>query len=157
MPRHSIGVIPIESSPKALLLHPGVPTFTVAEYRKAHQSGRFGCGSCGELMPPGHGFEYLERDYEPDTVITIQLTHNYYLDNERPEDYVPAAEAPAPIHAILYEEGTRETYVLNGDGRHERLFGIVYREAAAPERPYREIWYPTCEFRTPEEVRDAEA
>ena len=58
-------------------------------------------------------------------------SHNFYLDNERPEDYVPAAEAPAPIHAILYEEGTRETYVLNGDGRHERLFGIVYREAAA--------------------------
>ena len=56
--------------------------------------------------------------------------HNFYLDDERPEDYVPAAEAPAPIHAILYEEGTRETYVLNGDGRHERLFGIVYREAA---------------------------
>ena len=155
MPRHSFGVIPIESGIKALLLHPGVPTFTVSEYRKAYESGRFGCGSCGELMPPGHGFDYMEEEYDPDTKITIQLEHNFYLDNERPEDYVPAAEAPAPIHAILYEEGTRETYVLNGDGRHERLFGIVYREAAAPERPYREIWYPTCDFRDPEEVNDA--
>ena len=155
MPRHSFGVITIESPLRALMLHPGVPTFTVSEYRKTHPSGRFGCGSCGELIPPWHRFEYLEEEYDPDTKITIQLTHNYYLDNERPEDYVPAAEAPAPIHAILYEEGTRETYVLNGDGRHERLFGIVYREAAAPERPYREIWYPTCDFRDPEEVNDA--
>ena len=157
MPRHSIGVIPIESGIRGLMLHPGVPTFTVAEYRKAHDSGRFGCGSCGELMRPGYRFEYLEEEYAPDAEITIQLIHNFYLDDERPEDYVPAAEATAPIHAILYEEGTRETYVLNGDGRHERLFGIVYREAAAPERPYREIWYPTCDFRTLEEVRDAEA
>ncbi len=157
MPKHSFGVIPIESGIKALLLHPGVPTFTVAEYRNTPPSGRFACGGCGELMPPGHGFEYLEEEYEPDTKITIQLTHNYYRDNERPEDYGPAAEAPPPIHAILYEEGTRETYVLNGDGRHERLFGIVYRESAKPERPYREIWYPTYEFRTSEEVGDAEA
>ena len=155
MPKHSIGVITIESSLRALMLHPGVPTFTVSEYRKAHPSGRFGCGSCGEPISPWHRFEYLEEKYEPDTEITIQLMHNFYLDDERPEDYVPAAEAPAPIHAILYEEGTRETYVLNGDGRHERLFGIVYREAAAPERPYREIWYPTCDFRDPEEVHDA--
>ena len=78
----------------------------------------------------GTGSNTWKKKYEPDTEITIQLMHNFYLDDERPEDYVPAAEAPAPIHAILYEEGTRETYVLNGDGRHERLFGIVYREAA---------------------------
>ena len=111
MPKHSFGVITIESPLRALMLHPGVPTFTVSEYRKAHPSGRFGCGSCGEPIPPWHRFEYLEEEYEPDTKITIQLEHNFYLDNERPEDYVPAAEAPAPIHAILFEEGTRETYV----------------------------------------------
>ena len=111
MPKHSIVVIPIENGPRGSLLHPDVPTFTVSEYRKAHESGRFGCGSCGELMPPRHGFDYMEEEYDPDTEITIQLEHNFYLDNERPEDYVPAAEAPAPIHAILYEEGTRETYV----------------------------------------------
>ena len=106
-------------------------------------------------MRPGHRFAYLDEEYEPDTEITIQLIHNFYLDNERPEDYVPAAEAPAPIHAILYEEGTREIHVRNDVGRHERLFGIVYREAAKPEQPYREIWYPTCDIRDLEEVNDA--
>ena len=47
---------------------------------------------------------------------------------------------------VLYSDGIRDEYVLRDDGRYERLYGIVYRDARSPERVYREVWYPTGVF-----------
>ena len=53
---------------------------------------------------------------------------------------------------MLYTDGVREEYILHDDGRYELLHGIVYRDARAPERVYREVWYPTGVFTNGEEV-----
>lgn len=138
-------------------LHPDVPTYTLAEFREAHPSGAIRCGSCGEPQSTRDGFKHMDREYGPDTLITVTLTHNHYLDDACPEDTAPTGVAPATTHVLVFEEGVRERYVDAGEDREERLFGLVYREVAAPERPYRDVWYPTGDYRAPVEVRDGEA
>ena len=138
-------------------LHPRVPTYTLAEFREAHPSGAIRCGSCGEPQSTRDGFKHMDREHGPDTLITVTLTHNHYTDDVNAADVAPDAETPTTTHVLVFEDDPCERYVSDGDHREERLFGIVYREVAAPERPYRDDWYPTGDFRAPLEVQDGEA
>ena len=158
MYRHDIGPAVVgakyELSP---WFHPGVPTYTLAEFREAHPSGVIRCGSCGEPQSTRLGFKHMDRKHGPDTLITVILTHNHYRHETGPEDVSPAPSPPPTVHVIQYEEGACERYVDAGGNREERLFGLVYRDVSAPERPYREVWYPTGEFRAALESRHGEA
>ena len=106
------------------------------------------------------------RKWGPDTVVMIELSHDYFpfVEDES------AGERQTPARAlVLYADGVREEYVLNADGGYELLYGTVYRDAAsltksasatksaAPECVYREVWCPTAVFRAPEEVHNAQA
>lgn len=135
-------------------LHPDVPTYTLAEFRKAHPSGVVRCGTCGEPQSTRRGFKHMDREYGPDTLITVTLIHNHYFVDPG-EDRTSAA--PDTIHVLLYEDDACERYVLDASSREERLFGLIYREVAAPDRPYQDDWYPTGEFRAPVEAQDGEA
>ena len=138
-------------------LHPKVPTYTLAEFREAHPSGVVRCGSCGEPQSTRDGFKHMDREYGPDTLITVTLTHNHYLNDAGPEESAPAGVTPETTHVLVFEKGVCERYVDAGKDLEERLFGLVYREVASPERPYRDVWYPTGDFRASLEVHDGEA
>ena len=103
-----------------------------------------------------NSLDEMERNLGPNAVITVELTHEYMPDVPLAEDDAPSVEQLVTIHTFVYEDGTREECVLNGEGRYEWLHGIVYRDAAAPERVYREVWYPTGVFRDAKDDSDAE-
>ena len=158
MLKHGIGPMVLGDKYKLQpWLHPAVPTYTLAEFRAAHPSGFIRCGSCGEPLSTREGFKHMDREYGPDTLVTVELWHNHYLEDPNPEKPAPTDAPPETKHALVYEVGTRERYVLDGTDREERLFGIIYCEVAAPERPYRDIWYVTGDFRIAMEAKDAQA
>ena len=102
------------------------------------------------------------RKWGPDTVLMIELSHDYFPVDPSLIEQTSARERQTPAQApVLYADGIREEYVLNDDGRYELLCGTVYREAAslvksaAQARVFREVWYPTGVFRAPEEVPNA--
>ncbi|MDE2817209.1 MAG: hypothetical protein OXM03_03540 [Chloroflexota bacterium] len=158
-------LIPTESRGKPVQLH--VPTYTLADFRRAYPTGQFRCGSCGELWPSQEEIDAtrrkfgkdllsaMERRWEPDTVISFALSHEYFPDafyTQDPaltEDEQALAECP-----VLYTDGIRDEYVLNDDGRYEWLYGFVFRDARSPEGVYREVWYPTAVFRAAGEIED---
>ena len=167
---HRIAIVPIlpaESGGKAVEFH--IPARTVAELRRAYPAGQLRCGSCGHLMPLGD-MSKLERKWGPDTVVMIELSHDYFPVDPSRVEQASTGERQTPAQSlVLYSDGIREEYVPNGDGRYELLYGTVYRDAAsltksaslmksaAPARVYREVWYPTAVFRAPEEVPNAPA
>ena len=138
-------------------LHPKVPTYTLAEFREAHPSGEVRCGSCGEPQSTRDGFKHMGPRIHPETLITVTLTHNHYNRCCEYRRSCRVAEAPATTHVLVFEDDPCERYVSDGADREERLFGLVYREVASPERPYRDVWYPTGDFRASLEVHDGEA
>lgn len=110
------------------------------------------------------------RGWGSDTVVMIELSHDYFPVDPSLVEQASAGERQTPAQSpVLYSDGVREEYVLNGDGRCELLYGTVYRDAAsltksasatksvAPARVYREVWHPTGVFCNPEEVPNAQA
>lgn len=148
-----------------MFAHPHIPTYPLAAFREAHPSGQIRCGSCGASVQydPSKTVELflkkmpaaLKRRWGTDTAITVSLAHDYF-----PYEFDPAAdtrdgEQPATLHTLVYEDGVREEWVRTAEGHLERLYGIVYRDAAQPELVYREVWYPTGAFRAANEAGDA--
>lgn len=137
-------------------LHLHVPAYTLAELRRAYPSGQVHCGSCGELLDFQLSFEKTEERWGPETVMTFALSHEYFPADFLRQDTPPDGEGQSTGQCpVLYSDGVRDEYVLRDDGRYERLYGIVYRDARSPERVYREVWYPTGVFRAAAEVADA--
>lgn len=159
-------LIPTETKGKPVQLH--VPTYTLAAFRQAYPTGQFRCGSCGELWPSQEEIDAtrskfgkdllgaMEGRWEPDTVVSFALSHDYFPDAFYEQDPDPDNEdrvlAECPV---LYTDSIRNEYFLHEDGRSEWLYGFVYRDARSPERVYREVWYPTGVFLPPEEVPSA--
>ena len=130
--------------------HLHIPAYTVAEFRRAYPSGQVRCGTCGELLDYQRGFELTEERWGPDTVMTFALSHEYFPADFLKQDTPPAAAGQALGQCpVLYSDDIREEYARRDDGRDEWLYGIVFRDARAPERVYREVWYPTGVFRFP--------
>ena len=148
-------IVPAESVGKAAEFH--TPASTVAELRRAYPSGQLRCGSCGHLMSIGD-MSTFERERGPDTVVMIELSHDYFPVDPSLVEQASAGDRQTPAQSpVLYSDGVREEYFLNDDGGYELLYGTIYRDAAAPERVYREVWHPTAVFRAPEEVPNAQA
>ena len=158
-------LIPTESKGKPVQLH--VPTYTLAALRQAYPTGQFRCGSCGELWPSEARLRATEKQtgkdwwgvmearWEPGTVITFALSHDYFPDAFYTQDPAPAGEAQALAECpVLYTDDIRDEYVLHDDGRYEWLYGFVFRDARSPEGVYREVWYPTTVFRAAGEIED---
>ena len=86
----------------------------------------------------------------------LALSHEHFPDAFYRQDPAPDEEnqelAACPV---LFTDGVRDEYIQNDDGRYEWLYGFVYRDARSPEGVYREVWYPTAAFLSPEEVPDA--
>ena len=134
-------------------VHLHVPMYTLAALRRAYPAGHLRCGSCGELQPLQDMLDKMEERWGPDRVVTYGLSHDYYPDDPCAQDQTSAGKGQFPAQClVLYSDGVREEYALNEDGRYEWLYGIVFRDARSPDRVYREVWYPTGEFRAPEEV-----
>ena len=154
--RTFIDRIPMEHDGRPVALH--IATYSVAELRRAYPSGQFRCGSCGEVLEKQRILDDTEERWGPDTVITLALSHDYFPIGFFAQDQTPVGEAQSPAQGpVLYSDGVREEYINDGDGRYERLYGIVFRDARSPGRMFRELWYPTGVFRAAEEGPNAEA
>ena len=163
MPGHQVSLRPVLRGIGQELSNPHIPTYTLAAFRRCHPSGWHRCGNCGELVRLTSNEVMIENTSNEleslgqDVVVQVKITHDYVLDAPVPVFAVPAGQCPV-THRLVYEDGTREAWVRNGEGRYERLYGIVYRDAAsltesaAPQPVYREVWYPTGEFRAPAET-----
>ena len=130
-----------------------VPTYTLADLQRAYPTGRLRCGSCGEALKKQRVLETSVDRWSPSTAITFALRHDYFPDEPTTGEQAPVGAHGRPAQCpVLYSDGVREEYILHDDGRYELLHGIVYRDARAPERVYREVWYPTGVFTNGEEV-----
>ena len=91
---HRIAIVPIvpaESLGKAAEFH--TPARTVAELRRAYPSGQLRCGSCGHVMSIGD-MATFGRKWGPDTVVMIELSHDYFPVDPSLVEQASAGESP---------------------------------------------------------------
>ena len=124
-----------------------VPTYTMADLWRDYPTGQIRCGSCSALLDLHNILHKTADRWGLNAVITLALSHDYFPVGSYSSEQTPVGHAKSSADgAVLYSDGVREEYAKIEDGRYERLYGVVFRDARSPELVCREVWYPTGDF-----------